>query len=137
MENTDSKELDHQVDEVNNDEDQIRDEEAIDAVQVKLDADEVDGVDDESAVTINGDVTHNNDTESMPPPQAQSATAQPGDGLGEDQSGAGGKELEIDVNIHDESVMGDDPSLYDDVMMGSAAAKVESRGNDVCEIFSC
>lgn len=137
MENTDSKELDHQVDEVNNDEDQIRDEEAIDAVQVKLDADEVDGVDDESAVTINGDVNHNNDTESMPPPQAQSATAQHGDGLGEDQSGAGGKELEIDVNIHDESVMGDDPSLYDDVMMGSAATKIESRGNDVCEIFSC
>lgn len=135
MENTDSKELDHQVDEVNNDEDQLREEEAIDAVQVKLDADEVDGVDDESAVTINGDVNHINDAESMPPPQGQSATAQHGDGLGEDQSGAGGKELEIDVNIHDESVMGDDPSLYDDVMMGSAAAKIEPRGNDVCEIF--
>lgn len=38
-----------------------------------------------------------------------------------------GKEIEIDVNIHDESVLGDDQSLYDDVM-GACISKVDPKG---------
>lgn len=33
-----------------------------------------------------------------------------------DEDGNHTKEIEIDLNVHDESVMGEDPSLYDDVM---------------------
>lgn len=43
-----------------------------------------------------------------------------------DEDGNPTKELEIEVNIQDESVMGDDPSLYDDVM-GSGLPKIDSR----------
>lgn len=51
-----------------------------------------------------------------------------------DEDGNHTKEIEIDLNVHDESVMGEDPSLYDDVM-GTAIIR-DCRGTIKLYIYN-